>query len=208
MVRRIAVVVGLVLVVALGAPAGAQAPVSGWVVENQDPEGMFLAAEGSIRVIGAAGGTVTCSLTDGFGWADSATLRPQDTFAEVGITSYSGCSGPGPAGMQVFSTPGTILHAETYDAATDRITGSAYPWMWGMLMDAPDCQIELYPIDHDAGAPLTFDNRTATIELGPLEVQVTAVDGAGCAGLAAVGDEMAVELTVVASPGFTVHPLP
>ena len=208
MVRRIAVVMGMALVVALGAPAGAQAPVSGWVVENQDPEGMFVAAEGSISVLGLAGGTVTCPLTDGFGWADSATLRPLDVFAEVGITNYSGCSGPVPAGLQVFSTPGTVLHAETYDAAADRVSGAAYPWVWGMALVAPDCLVDLYPIDHDAGAPLTFDNRTATIELGPVETQVTHADGAGCAGLAAVGDEMEVELTVVASPGFTVHPLP
>jgi hypothetical protein len=210
--RRIAMVVGVVLgglVVPGPAGAGTGTAVSGWVVENQDPEGMFVAWAGSVTVTGVAGGAVTCPLTDGFGWADSGTLRPQDVFAEVGITSYhSGCTGSGPAGLEVYSTPGTVLHAESYDAVTDRISGAAYPWLWGMLLDAPDCQVDLYPIDSNAGAPLTFDNGTATIELGPIEVAVTSAEGAGCAGLAAVGDEMTVDLTVVATPGFTVHPLP
>lgn len=218
--RRIVVVAVVVAGVVLGAlpvagPAGAgagtraDAAVSGWVVANQDPDGMFTTDEGSITIAGVGGGEVSCPLASGFGWADSGTLRPQDFFGEVGTTTYdAGCTGPGSAGLAVYSSPGTVLVAETYDAATDEIEGSAYPWLWGLFMETPGCQIDLYPVDSNAGAPLTFANATATLELGPVEVAVTRAEGAGCAGLPAVGDELTAELTLVATPGFTVHPLP
>ncbi|HEY8543958.1 MAG TPA: hypothetical protein VIL36_02880, partial [Acidimicrobiales bacterium] len=166
------------------------------------------AVDGSVTVAGLGDGPMTCVTTDGWGIADSGTIRPQDVFGEVGVTTYvSGCTG-GPPGLEMYSAPGTVLWPESYDAATDRVTGEAYPWLWAMWVAAPDCDVDLYAVDPFAGAPLTFDNATATLAYGPIEAEVTAAEGTGCDGVAAVGDRATVEITIVASPGFTVHPLP
>ena len=178
---------------------------------NPRADGGYDTDAGSASVHLASGATIECSVTAGWGRADSGTSRPNDFFGETGVTTYGGCTGPGPAGLEVISSPGMVFVAEAYDAGTDRISGSAYPWTWGLFLDAPDCQVVLYAQDANAPAPLAYDNATTTLDLGPIAVVVTRADGAGCAGLAAVGDEATYETTVVAgseaTPGFTVRPL-
>jgi hypothetical protein len=96
---------------------------------------------------------------------------------------------------------------EAYDAAADRVSGAALPWLWALAIEAPGCWVEMYAEDPDfQQAPLTYDNRTGTLDIGPVEVVVTLADGAGCAGLAQAGDAMTFEATLVATPAFTVRP--
>jgi hypothetical protein len=113
---------------------------------------------------------------------------------------------PGAAGVEVFSSPGTVFVAETYDAASDRISGSAYPWLWGLFLETPDGQVDLYPADSNAPVPFTYDNRTATLDAGPVGLVVSRADGTGCTDLAEVGDELTFETTLVVTPRFTVRP--
>jgi hypothetical protein len=176
------------------------------VVENPRPDGLYDTYEGSATVGLANGATITCSVVDGWGRAESETLRPDGYFAGTGVTAYQGCTGPGAADVQVFSSPDMVFVADTYDPATDRITGVHYAWVWGLFLDAPDCQIDLYPVDPNGEAAITYDNRTKTLDTSPLAVVATRADGAGCAGLAQVGDELTFETTFVATPGFTVRP--
>jgi hypothetical protein len=219
-VRRISAAVAAIVAATAGAVTvgagqvaadAAAGTAAGWVVVNPRADGGYDTDEGSASLHLAGGATISCPLTAGWGRADSATLRPNDFFGETGVTTYGSCAGPGPAGVDVISSPGMVFVAEAYDAGADRITGSAYPWTWGVFLDAPDCQVDLYPRDSNAPAPLTYDNATstrpATLTTGPIDVVVARADGAGCAGVAAVGDEATYETTVVASPGFTVRPL-
>lgn len=203
------------LVVAVGAgPAAAgpaEAPAStptGWVVDNPSANGVYETNEGSATVVLATGAAVSCPVVSGWGRADSGTLRPQDVFGETGATHYGGggCTGPGGASVDIGSSPGMVFAPESYDAETDVVTGSALPWVWGMFMDWADCQIDMYPLDSNAPAPLTYDNRTGTLDLGPVAVEVTRAAGPGCVGLAQVGDHMTFQTTVVATPRFTVRP--
>jgi hypothetical protein len=180
--------------------------VTGWVVDNPRADGLYDTHQGSATIGLASGATISCSLVDGWGRAESGTLRPQDWFASTGVTSYGGCTGAGPAGVEVFSSPEMIFAPDSYDAGADRITGSTYTWIWGLFMDAPDCQIDLYPVDSDAPVPLTYDNPTATLDTGPIVVVATRADGAGCAGLAEVGDVLTYDTTFVVTPGITVRP--
>jgi len=215
MTHRTAGIAAVALVAALaGTPAVAadEAPspaATGWVVENPSPDGIFATNEGSVSVVGAGTGVaITCPVLSGWGRADSATLRPNDFFGETGVTNAGDCTGPGSAGVEVISSPGTVFVAETYAAAADRIGGSAYPWLWGLFLEAPDCQVDLYAVDANAPAPLAYDNATATLEAGPIDVVATRAEGTGCADLATVGDRMTFQARLVATPGFTVHPAP
>lgn len=210
----VAAVVAAVAVGVGAGPAGAgpaEAAVDGWIVDNPDPDGMFDTDEGSVTVTNVTSGVaVSCPLLQGWGSADSATLRPQDTFGETGFTSYGyeggGCTAPIPI-TGVLSSPGMLFHPQTYDAGADRVDGSAYPWLWASAIEAPDCWIDMYAADSDAPAPLTYDNETGTLDLGPVVAEVAAADGAGCAALAQVGDTMTFETRLVATPVFTVRPL-
>ena len=213
----VAAVVAAVAVAGGGSPAGAgpaeapDADVTGWLVENPDPDGTFEIHEGSATVTNvASGATVSCPVLSGWGRADDGTLRPQDLFGETGGTAYGyeggGCTAPRPIDG-IISSPGMVFHPETYDAAADRVDGAAYPWLWVSGIDAPDCVIDMYAVDANAPAPLTYDNRTGTLDIGPVVGEVTRADGAGCAGLARVGDSVTFETTVVATPVFTVRPL-
>jgi hypothetical protein len=190
------------------AEAAAPAPtVTGWVVENPRADGLYDTFQGSATIGGAAGGTtITCPLTDGWGRAESGTVRPQDWFASSGVTTYGGCTGSGVAGLEIVSSPEMIFAPDAYDSAADRIIGSAYPGVWSLFLDAPDCQVDLYAVDSDAPTPLTYDNRTGTLDVDPIPVVATRAEGPGCAGLAQVGDVLTFEPTVVATPVFTVRP--
>jgi hypothetical protein len=207
--------VAAALTVAVGAgPAAAEeaetpaAAVTGWVVENPRPDNLYDTFEGSVTLGLASGETVSCSEADGWGRADSETLPPGGWYAVSGVTAYTGCTGPGAAAdLQVFSTPEMVFGAETYDAAADRVTGPAFGWIWGLFLDTPDCQIDLYIEDPDIGVPVTYDNRTKTFDTGTFTLVATRADGAGCAGLVAVGDLVTYETTFVATPGFTVRPV-
>jgi hypothetical protein len=212
-VHRIsAAVAAIVVTTAVAAGAGQAAAgtaeagtAAGWVVENPRPDGVFDIGDGSAS-LRFAGGTIECPVVAGWGRADSGTLRPNDFFGETGVTSYADCTGPGTAGLTVDSSPGTVFVPEAYDAGADRISGSAYPWTWGLFLTAPECQVDLYPQDSNAPAPLTYDNATATLATGPVDLVVTRAEGTGCADLPEVGDEVTYETTVVATPGFTVRP--
>jgi hypothetical protein len=213
-VAAVATAVVAAVAVAVGAgPAGAgqaEAAVDGWIVDNPDPDGMFETYEGSVTITNVtSGAAVSCPVLEGWGSADSRTLRPQDVFGETGFTTYGyeggGCTAPTPI-TGVVSSPGMVFHPETYDAGADRVDGSAYPWLWASAIEAPDCWIDMYAVDSDAAAPLTYDNGTGTLDLGPVVGEVTAADGAGCAALAQVGDSVTFETTLVATPVFTVHP--
>lgn len=186
----------------------ATATATGWVVENPSANGVFETNAGSTTVGGTAGGgTISCPVVSGWGRADSGTLRPNDFFGETGVTNATPCTGgPGAAGLEVISSPGTVFVPETYDTAADRISGSAYPWLWGLFLEAPDCQVDLYAVDPNAPVPFTYDNPTGTLDAGPFDVVVTRAEGAGCADLAAVGDELTYDTTLVATPAFTVRP--
>jgi hypothetical protein len=210
----VAAVVAAVAVAVGAGPAGAgpaEAAADGWIVENPDPDGMFETYEGSVTVTNVtSGAAVSCPLLDGWGSADSGTLRPQDTFGETGFTRYGyeggGCTAPTPI-TGVLSSPGMVFHPQTYDAGADRVDGSALPWLWASAIEAPDCWIDMYAVDSDAPAPLSYDNEAGTLDLGPVVAEVAAADGAGCAALAQVGDSVTFETTLVATPVFTVRPL-
>lgn len=217
MVHRRHVVRGAIvaaLAVAVGAgpaaaePAEAPAPtVTGWVIENPRADGLYDTFEGSTTIVLASGETVSCPLIDGWGRAHSGTVRPQDWFAVSGVTAFDNCTGPGAAAeLQVWSSPEMVFAPDAYDAAADRIMGTAYAWTWGLFLETPDCQVDVYAADPDGQAPLTYDNPTATLDTEPLAVVATRADGPGCAGLAQVGDELTFETTFVATPGFTVRP--
>ena len=193
-----------------GAASGPSPAGTGWVVANPDPDGLYETHEGSATLVNVTSGvTVSCTAIGGWGRADSGTLRPQDVFGETGMTTYGyegGCTGPAP-GSGLVSTPGMVFAPEAYDAATDTIDGAAYPWLWALALDAPGCFVEMYAEDPDAAAPLTYDNGTGALEIGPVVAVVTSTDGPACAGLAQVGDTMAYEASLVATPTFTVRPL-
>jgi hypothetical protein len=199
--------VGMAVAVAGVAPASASAPETGWVVENPQADGLYETNEGSVTVANVTtGATISCSEVSGWGNADSGTIRPQDWFASSGITVYSACTGPGATDLEVISSPDMIYTPGSYDAGADRVTGTAYPLAWGLFLDAPDCQVDMYSQDEFLSAPLTYDNPTGTLDVDPLEVTVTRADGAGCAGVAAVGDVVTFATTLVATPAFTVRP--
>lgn len=185
-------------------PGGSAA--EGWVVENARADGFYDTDGGSATVVDAGGATLACPVVSGWGYADNGTVRPQDSFASSGGTLYSGCTGPGAEEVQVLSSPGLQFIAEGYDASADLVTGVTYPLLWGLFLDAPDCDVSLYPPVNDVVAPLSYDNRTATLRSGPLAVVAERVDGTDCAGLPQVGDEVTFETTMVMSPGFTVRP--
>jgi hypothetical protein len=124
-------------------PGPAETTATGWLVENPRADGLFDTHEGSATIGLADGATISCPLVDGWGRADSGTLRPQDLFGETGVNTYAGCTGDGAAGLEVFSSPSLGFAPEAYDTATDRISGSAYPQVWGLFLDAPDCEITL-----------------------------------------------------------------
>jgi hypothetical protein len=209
-VTAVAIAVSVMIVGGAGpAAAGAgptEASATGWLVENPRTDGLFDTHEGSATIGLASGVTISCPLVDGWGRADSGTLRPQDLFGETGINTFAGCTGTGAAGLEVVSSPSMGLAPDAYDAGADRISGSALPQVWGLFLDAPDCELTLYAVDSDAPAPLTYDNRTATLDVGPIPVVVDEAAGTGCAGLGEVGDEMTYAFTYVATPGFTVRP--
>lgn len=213
---RVAVAAALAAVaIAAGAgPAGAgpaEAPdVAGWIVENPAPNGMSETNEGAVTITNVTSGvTVSCPAVSGAVRADTDTIRPQDVFGETGFTHYGyeggGCTAPTPI-AGVLSSPGMVFHPQTYDAGADRVTGLALPWFWASAIEAPDCFIEMNATDPDSEAPLTYDNRTGTLELGPVVAEVGRVEGTGCAALAQVGDSMTFETTLVATPAFTVLP--
>lgn len=182
------------------------APVDGWVVENPRPDGTFDAVAGSATIADTVtGDTISCTTVDGWGNADSGTLRPQDWFAWARMTTYTSCTGLGGTWEYVFS-PEIRVGADHYDPATDRITGDATVDIWGLFPTATGCDLSLYPIDPQAEVPMTYDNRSHTMDIGPVELVVEVADGPGCAGLPEVGDRMTFETTLVASPGFTVRP--
>jgi hypothetical protein len=189
---------------AAAGPGGSAA--GGWVVENARADGFYDTDGGSATVVDAGGATLACSVVSGWGYADNGTVRPQDSFASSGVTLYSGCTGPGVEDVQVVSSPGLDFVAEGYDASTDLVTGVTYPLLWGLFLDAPECDVSLYPPVNDVVAPLSYDNRTATLRSGQLTVVAVQVDGTDCPGLPQVGDEVTFETTMVVSPGFTVRP--
>jgi hypothetical protein len=209
----VAAVVAVLAVAVGGGRAGADpaefgtSTVTGWVVDNPRADGLYETREGSVTIVGVAGGgTISCALVDGWGWADSGTLRPNDFFGGTGGTTYGGCTGPGGTDLEVWSSPDMVFVPETYDAEADRLSGSAYPLTWGLFLDSPDCQVSLYPLDSNAPAPHSYDNRTATLDAGPVTVVAARADGTGCGALGEVGDELTFETTFVATPGFTVRP--
>jgi hypothetical protein len=186
--------------------SGPTSPVTSWVVENFRADGTFDTPAGSATIVDAAtGATISCETIDGLGRADSGTYRPQDSFATTYITQYGSCAGPGATGFEVFST-GYRLRATGYDAGADSITGLAIVDIWEMWLTTPECDVSLFPTDPLAQVPLTYDNRTSTVDTGTVTVAVYVTSGTDCAGLPEVGDEMTFETTLVASPGFTVRP--
>ena len=188
------------------ATAGPGGPAAeGWVVEGARADGFYETDAGSATVVGAGGATLACSVVSGWGYAANGTLRPQDSFASSGGAVYSGCTGLGPEGVEVISSPGLLFIAEGHDASADLVTGVTYPLTWGLLLDAPECDVSLYPAVDDV-APLSYDNRTATLRSGRLAVVAEQVEGTDCAGLPQVGDEVTFETTLVMSPAFTVRP--
>ena len=219
MQRRIRTVVAAVAVAsaamggagpAAAGPAEATEP-AGWVVENPWANGNFLTDEGSTTIVNVrTGATVSCPVLQGSGWTRNGTVAPTALFGSTQFTTYGyeagGCTGPTPV-LGVISTPNLYFAADAYDAAADRVHGSAVPLGWGALLDTPDCQVDMYPEEVATDWPLTYDNSTGILDIGPVDVVVTAADGAGCAGLAQVGDPLTFEATLVASPIFTVRPL-
>jgi hypothetical protein len=214
----VAVAVTTVVAPAGAAPASASTPSStrtststsesGWVVENPRVDGLYETNEGSVTIANVTtGATISCSGVSGWwGRADSGTIRPQDWFANSGVTVYDACTGPGPADLQVISTPDLVFLADSYDAGADRVSGTAYPLTWGLFLDSPDCQVDMYAPDADVSAPLTYDNPTGTLDVEPVEVVATRAEGPGCAGVAAVGDVLTFATTLVLTPAFTVRP--
>lgn len=194
-----------------GAGTAAAAPVegeaaTGWVVQTPDTDTTYETYQGTASVRLAGGATISCRVQHGWGRVEAGTLPARGIYAQPNVTVYGNCTGSPVAGLQIISSPGMRFTAATYDAAADRVSGPAYTGMWGMNLSAPGCAIDLYPQDPLAAVPSTYANRTATLGIGPFGVAVTRVEGAGCAGLAAVGDAATFQSSSVPSPGFTVRP--
>ena len=214
--RRTCVAVAVVAALAAGMGAGpaggttAAAPggpaAEGWVVENARADGFYETYAGSATIVDADGATVACPVVSGWGYAEDGTVRPQDSFASAAWTIYSGCTGPWAEDVEVISSPDLWFMAQGYDASADLVTGVTYPLAWGVFLDAPECDVSLYQPVNDVVAPMSYDNRTATVRSGRLVVEVHQVDGTDCAGLPQVGDEVTFETTMVMSPAFTVRP--
>ena len=190
---------------AAAAPVEAEA-ATGWVVTTPDTDSLYEIHQGTASVRLAGGTTMTCPVISGWGRASAGTVPANANYSETGATGFGRCAGSPVAGLQVVSAPHMGITATAYDAAADRVAGPAYPRMWGLFLDAPGCRVSLYPEGPNAGVPSSYDNRTATLGIGPIDVVVARADGTACAGLAAVGDEVTYRSTVVATPGFTVRP--
>jgi len=188
------------------AEAGPVAVTTGWVVENPHPDDLFETREGSATIVGSAtGATIDCAVVDGVGRADSGTIRPNDWFGATIITTYTSCTGPGGPGIEVFS-PEIRMVPTAYDPVTDSLTGFAIVDIWGLFPTAPGCDGTLYATDPLVEVPMSYDNVTSTIEIGPVTTEVDEATGPDCSAFPPVGGEMTFETTLVASPGFTVRP--
>jgi hypothetical protein len=187
-----------------GAVAGS--PSDGWVVENPRADNLFDTTAGSATIVDSTtGATIACSAVEGIGRADSGTIRPNDWFGSTVMTAYSSCTGPGTPDAEVFS-PEIRLAPTSYDPATDIVTGFGIVDIWGLFPTTPTCDVTLYPTDPLVEVPMTYDNGTKTVELGPVTTAVYEATGADCSAFPAEGQEMTFSTTLVASPGFTVRP--
>jgi len=161
---------------------------------------------GSATIVDSTtGGTISCAAVEGIGRADSGTIRDNDWFGATVMTGYGSCTGPGSAGLEVFS-PEIRLAPTSYDAATDVVTGFAIVDIWGLFPTTPGCDVTLYPTDPLAEVPMTYDNGSTTVDLGPVTTAVYEATGPDCSAFPGQGEEMTFATTLVASPGFTVRP--
>jgi hypothetical protein len=188
------------------AAAAPEAVTTGWIVENPHPDDLFETRAGAASIVDSAtGATISCAAVDGIGRADSGTIRPNDWFGATIMTTYTSCTGPAGSGIEVFS-PEIRMVPTTYDPVTDSLSGFAIVDIWGLFPTAPGCDVTLYATNPLYEAPMTYDNGTSTIDIGPVTAEVYEATGPDCSAFPPVGGEMTFETTLVASPGFTVRP--